>query len=99
MPSGYLDPRSKIDIIVSHPLSKEMFIHFYSVLVPSGDINKILQNRYKKTELIIATQTGLLFVDIEESQMPEAVRLDPKLSKDWMPELKLKVNEERYFDE
>jgi len=39
-------------------------------------------------------------VDIEESEMPEAIRLDPKLSKEWFPELTLKVNsEERYFED
>lgn len=31
--------------------------------------------------------------------MPEAVRLDPKMAKEWLPEIKLKVNSERYFDE
>lgn len=30
--------------------------------------------------------------------MPEAVRLDPKLEKSWLPEIKLKVNEEQYFE-
>lgn len=55
MPSGYLDPRSRIDIVVSHPLAKEELIHFYSLVLPAGDINKILQNSFRKTELIIAS--------------------------------------------
>lgn len=42
MPSGYLDPRSRIDIVVSHALSKEELIHFYTLVLPAGDIQKIL---------------------------------------------------------
>lgn len=99
MPSGYLDPRAKIEIIVSHSSVKDEMIHFYSLVLPSGDINKIIQNRYKKTELIIASQTGLFFVDITEDQMPEAIRMDPKAAKEWMPSIKLKVTEERYFED
>jgi len=66
MPSGYLDPRSKIEIIVSRPEAKDDLIPFYSLIIPSGDINKILQNKFKRTELIIASQTGLYFVSLEE---------------------------------
>jgi hypothetical protein len=94
-----LDPRSKIEIIVSHSSVKEELIQFYSLVLPCGDINKIIQNRYKKTELIIASQTGLVFVDIQEETMPEAISLDPKAAKEWLPSLKLKVNEERYFED
>ena len=31
--------------------------------------------------------------------MPESIRIDPKAAKDWLPELRLKVTEERYFND
>lgn len=46
----------------------------------------------------MATQTGLIFVEIENQEMPEAVKMDPKLAKEWFPEIKLKALEERYFE-
>jgi len=98
MPSGYLDPRSKIEIIVSRPEAKEDLIHLYSLVVPTGDINKILQNKFMITELIIASQTGIYFVLVEEEAMPEVMQIDPKLAEQWMPEIKLKMLDEKYFE-
>ena len=43
----------------------------------------ILQNSDKKTELMLATQTGLVFVDVKETKMPESVKWDPQLAKKW----------------
>lgn len=98
MPSGYLDPRSKLEVIVSTTRVKEEMLLFHSAVIQSGDINKVVQNTFKINELILATQTGLIFVDLLETQMPEAVMLDPEAQKNWFPDLSLHVSKEKYFE-
>ena len=97
LPSGYLDPRCKLEVIVSLPEIRDAFIEFQSIVVQAGNVNKILQNIDKHNEIILATQTGLFFVSVEEEKMPDNVAMDPRLRKEWCPEITLVQAEEHYF--
>jgi len=65
MPSGYLDPRSKIEIIVSHPLAKETLLHFYSVIIPSGDTKLIATNGGGSGAIVYDVFASLSTVDLK----------------------------------
>lgn len=65
-PSGYLNPRSKLEVFVSLDQLKDIFLEFRQIIIPTGLVNKILQNSSMKNEIILATQTGFFIVSVEE---------------------------------
>ena len=96
IPSGYLDPRSRLEVIVSLPDIKDEFMCLESIVVQAGHINKMVQNRFNKQELILATQTGLYFVIAALEEMPESVKLDPVQAKTWTPAFTMTMLDENY---
>lgn len=97
IPSGYLDPRSRLEVIVSLPEISGEFMLLESIVIQAGHVNKMIQNRFNKQELILATQTGLYFVLASLEEMPEAVMLDPVKAKNWTPAFTISILDESYF--